>query len=76
MERINCIPCAGNFWTEMIECRIEKLERLQNRFPVDVSDGQVIKFVKCFVNHVYRSANRPFRKNGKNAGYYNKDKSS
>lgn len=59
--------------TGQIECMIEKIVHPQDLFRTMESDGRVIKFVKRFCNHFYRNANSPFQKNGKNAGYYNKD---
>lgn len=58
---------------EQIECMIERIVHPADLFATKEEDGKILKFSKRFCNHFYRSINSPFRQNGKNAGYYNKD---
>lgn len=59
---------------DQIVCMIEHLKQPGIRFPADARDGKVRKFIKRFFNHFYSSANSPFRRNGKNSGYYHSDR--
>lgn len=60
--------------TEQIVCMIEQIKHPNDILPANSRDGKVRKFIRRFVNHFYRTKNSPFRRNGKNAGYYHSDR--
>lgn len=57
-----------------IECMVEHIVYPNDIFTVQAGDSRFVKFAKRFCNHFYGNFHSPFRKNGKNAGYYNKDR--
>lgn len=72
-------PMRNELWLrrnkniEQIDCMIEKIVSPKDYFKMRADENRFVKFSKRVFNHYYRNRNSPFRKNGRNAGYYNKD---
>ena len=69
----NCIWNNRDNNIEQVDCMIEKIEHEELPYKIKENENIVVRFLKRAYNHFSSTRNSVFRKNGKNAGYYNRD---